>query len=229
MNGKQFAVATLFALVLLTLVLIPIAHQQGGGAYDPWLDYNGDGKIDVNDLHSLGQAYGTSGDPTRNVNVTNFPLDANGNMKVSVQKEASTSKIGVQEILILDSLSGSYSAGNLLGVYITPAYWNTSDFYFSFDPKPTFVKVTNFYASGVWTSDSNYGLVHTVNYLIDYSTVLSANVSLAGKGTLVGSTNSGPLSSLSPGVHKLTITRAASPITLWLCRLEIFIEYEYQA
>ena len=69
MNGKQFVVATLFALVLLTLVFVPVAHQQSGGTYDPWLDYNEDGKIDVAELNPLGQAYGSSGDSTKNVTV----------------------------------------------------------------------------------------------------------------------------------------------------------------
>ncbi len=59
---------------------------QSGGEYDPWLDYNQDGIIDIYDLHPLGQAYGTSGDPisARNVAVTNFPLDEKGNLKVNV-------------------------------------------------------------------------------------------------------------------------------------------------
>jgi len=74
MGEKQFVIATLFALILLTVVFIPIAHQQNGGTYDPWLDYNEDGKIDVNELNPLGQAYGTTGDPTKNVNVTNWPV-----------------------------------------------------------------------------------------------------------------------------------------------------------
>ena len=77
MNRKQFAVSTLLALILLalSLVFIPSAHQQGSGIYDPWLDYNEDGAIDVNDLHPLGGAYGTSGDSTKNVNVTNWPTE----------------------------------------------------------------------------------------------------------------------------------------------------------
>jgi hypothetical protein len=70
MNEKQFVTATLFAMVLLTLIFIPTAHQQGSGAYDPWLDYNEDGKIDVNELNPLGQAYGATGDPTKNVTIT---------------------------------------------------------------------------------------------------------------------------------------------------------------
>jgi hypothetical protein len=85
-NGKQFAIGIVLAIVLLPLAFIPLSSQQGGGTYDPWLDYNGDGKIDVNDLHPLGQAYGTSGDPTRDVRVTNWPLDGEGNLKVRTEQ-----------------------------------------------------------------------------------------------------------------------------------------------
>jgi len=73
-NGKQFVIATVFAMVLLTMVFIPISSQQLG-TYDPWLDYNEDGKIDIRDLATAAKAYGTLGDPTKNVNVTNWPLD----------------------------------------------------------------------------------------------------------------------------------------------------------
>jgi len=68
MKVKQFTVATLFALVLLTIALTPLSSQQVG-TYDPWLDYNEDGKIDISDLQPLSQAYGTSGDTTKNVTV----------------------------------------------------------------------------------------------------------------------------------------------------------------
>jgi hypothetical protein len=73
MNRKQFAVVTLIALVSLTLTLVPLASQQAG-KYDPWVDYNEDGKIDVNELYPLGQSYGSSGDPAKNVNVTNWSV-----------------------------------------------------------------------------------------------------------------------------------------------------------
>jgi hypothetical protein len=68
MDEKQFAVATLFAAILLTVVVVPMSTQQSG-MYDPWLDYNEDGVIDVNELHPLGEAYGSSGDPTKNVTI----------------------------------------------------------------------------------------------------------------------------------------------------------------
>lgn len=86
MNKKEFTVAVVFATILLTAALVPMSTQQGGGEYDPWLDYNGDGKIDINELHPLGQAYGTSGDPTRDVSVTNWPLDGEGNLKVRTEQ-----------------------------------------------------------------------------------------------------------------------------------------------
>ncbi len=70
MNIKQFAIATFFALVLLTVASAPLSGQQFRGAYDPWLDYNEDGRIDVEELHSLGEVYGSSGDLTKNVTIT---------------------------------------------------------------------------------------------------------------------------------------------------------------
>lgn len=70
MNTKQFAIATLSALVLLTVASAPLSGQQMRGAYDPWLDYNEDGIIDANELHSLGEVYGSSGDLTKNVTIT---------------------------------------------------------------------------------------------------------------------------------------------------------------
>jgi hypothetical protein len=74
MSGKKIVTSILLAAVLLTVVIVPMSTQQGGSTYDPWLDYNEDGVIDVNDLHPLGGAYGTTGDPTKNVNVTNWPV-----------------------------------------------------------------------------------------------------------------------------------------------------------
>jgi len=68
MNKKQLVMANLAALFLLTLVFTPMSGQQTG-SYEPWLDYNEDGKIDVLDLSSLSQAYGSSGDPTKNVTI----------------------------------------------------------------------------------------------------------------------------------------------------------------
>lgn len=74
MNGKQFVLAIAFIAVLLTMAFIPVSSQQVGG-YDPWLDINGDGIIDMMDLATAARSYGTSGDPTRSVYVTNWPAE----------------------------------------------------------------------------------------------------------------------------------------------------------
>lgn len=52
--------------------------------YDPWEDLNGDGKIDIYDVVMLLNSYGSTGDPTRNVTITNWPLDDQGNLMVSL-------------------------------------------------------------------------------------------------------------------------------------------------
>jgi len=62
----------LSALVLLTLAFIPLSSQQGGGTYDPWIDTNDDGIIDVYDLQAMGSIYGTSGTP---INKTDLLLE----------------------------------------------------------------------------------------------------------------------------------------------------------
>ena len=70
MKAIQFSMATLLALVLLTVASAPQSGQQNGNTYDPWLDYNEDGAIDANDLYQIAQAYGSSGEPTRNVTIS---------------------------------------------------------------------------------------------------------------------------------------------------------------
>ena len=54
-------VGFLGSLILLGLMLAPLAGQPSG--YNPWLDSNDDGVIDVLDLQALGAAYGSSGAP----------------------------------------------------------------------------------------------------------------------------------------------------------------------
>jgi hypothetical protein len=41
--------------------------------YDPWADINDDGKIDMKDIAYTARLFDTSGDPAKNVTVTNWP------------------------------------------------------------------------------------------------------------------------------------------------------------
>jgi hypothetical protein len=64
-----FAIA---ATCLLTTFLFGVVPIRSAG-YDPTLDVNHDGKIDGKDIALPASAYGTAGDPTVPVNVTNWP------------------------------------------------------------------------------------------------------------------------------------------------------------
>lgn len=76
MIKKRYVVIALGAVSVLlgSLLYNNIILAQPGGEYDPWLDFDEGGTVDVNDLSSLGQAYGSSGDPTKDVNVVNWPV-----------------------------------------------------------------------------------------------------------------------------------------------------------
>jgi hypothetical protein len=60
-----------FCLTATLFSIIPVG-SQGVREYDPWYDINDDGKIDLKDYYGVGLKYATTGDPTKNVNVTNL-------------------------------------------------------------------------------------------------------------------------------------------------------------
>jgi hypothetical protein len=65
-----FAVLTTFCMCALMFTVIPI---RSGLPYDPWADIDDNGKIDMKDIGNVAAQFMTSGDPTKNVNVTNWP------------------------------------------------------------------------------------------------------------------------------------------------------------
>ncbi len=76
MVNKKDLVIVALATFCLTATLFMIRSTQSNpsiGGYDSWTDLNGDGTVDIYDAITLANAYGTSGDSTRNVNVTNWP------------------------------------------------------------------------------------------------------------------------------------------------------------
>ncbi len=78
MVKKKDLVIVALATFCLTATLFMIRSTQSNpsiGEYDSWTDLNGDGTVDIYDAITLANAYGTSGDPTRNVTVTNWPPD----------------------------------------------------------------------------------------------------------------------------------------------------------
>jgi hypothetical protein len=69
---KKEVIIVLFAFCLASAIfaVMPVSSI---GTYDPWLDINDDGKIDLKDVYTMNKAYATYGDPTKNVVVTNWP------------------------------------------------------------------------------------------------------------------------------------------------------------
>ncbi len=76
MVNKKDLVIVALATFCLTATLFMIRSTQSNpriGEYNSWTDLNGDGTVDIYDAITLADAYGTSGDATRNVNVVSVP------------------------------------------------------------------------------------------------------------------------------------------------------------
>ena len=66
----------LLNIVLVTVLatsLFFISTTASTAEYNPWSDIDGDGDIDIYDVVRVTGIYHTSGDPTRNVTITNWP------------------------------------------------------------------------------------------------------------------------------------------------------------
>lgn len=70
---KKDVIVAVLATFCLTATLFMVMRTSSSPEYDPWKDIDDNGKIDMIDLWMLQKSYGTLGDPTKNVNVTNWP------------------------------------------------------------------------------------------------------------------------------------------------------------
>ncbi len=68
----MIVVIATFCLMAILFSILPVGSQN---AYDPWLDTNDDGWINSKEAVTLGAAFSTFGDPTKNVSVTNWPAE----------------------------------------------------------------------------------------------------------------------------------------------------------
>ena len=72
LSKRGLVIAALSALCLTMILAAPTNSLVG--YYDPWLDYDDNGDIDMKDVAASARAFGSFGDPTKNVNVTNWPV-----------------------------------------------------------------------------------------------------------------------------------------------------------
>lgn len=67
-------VNSILASMLLTSLAFLAVTSSSSQQYDPWVDFNEDGAIDIFDIVGVALAFGAEGDPTKNVTVTNWPV-----------------------------------------------------------------------------------------------------------------------------------------------------------
>jgi hypothetical protein len=74
---KKYLLAILLSSMILALAFIQNSGSQTQREYDPWADVNDDGIINMRDVTNEILLFNTVGDPTKNVNVTNWPIATN--------------------------------------------------------------------------------------------------------------------------------------------------------
>lgn len=74
MKTTTLGLATFLLVSLFFVNATTSVSKSGYGEYDPWCDLNDNGVIDIFDVVNVAGKYATTGEPTRNVTVTNFPL-----------------------------------------------------------------------------------------------------------------------------------------------------------
>jgi hypothetical protein len=70
---RDLVIVVLVTFCLTATIFMVFPTRSSSGTYDPWIDNNEDGAIDIFDAIGLANTFGTSGDPTKNVTVTNWP------------------------------------------------------------------------------------------------------------------------------------------------------------
>ena len=71
---KKDIIITAILTFCLTATIFMVATSNSA-EYDPWVDINGDGKIDIFDVVGMTSRYAATGDPAKNVTVKNWPTN----------------------------------------------------------------------------------------------------------------------------------------------------------
>ena len=80
---KDLVIAVLVTFCLTT-TLFMVKASWSGGEWDPWVDIKEDGTVDIYDAITLANAYGTSGDTTKNVTIVGHASKLAYNITTSV-------------------------------------------------------------------------------------------------------------------------------------------------
>jgi hypothetical protein len=229
MTDKKYLIVAVLATFCLTATLfmiVPTRSQSGLNDYDTWTDVNGDGVIDMADISILIDKYMTSGNTTRDVNVTNFPED-----------RPLTVKKGIEKITIIDFFSAG--AGNGHGIVLeAPGYYFTATFAYDFEPKGQLVNVSDMWVNLAWRGDSAGGhlvLIWFHTYGLggeDDGFSLSQGIgepsSIEPIACIVRPPSAFNFNSVRAGMNYLELIRGdAVGAHIYIHNLELYIEYYY--
>lgn len=216
MKVKTFILGCLIGMFVSLLIYAPISQTQTERQYDPWVDTNDDGIIDIYDIVHACILYETTGNPTKNVNVTNWPTIQNVNVTNWPEDRPLEVKKGIQKIVVMDSFSE--------GVIIAFSTVLSSSFYFLFEPQGQLINVTHLYINGIFrtTTDDVYDFYFRINWEPHHAFV--ENSYNARQWTYDYANPE-----IIAGINYLEIYRTSTTPAgdLYLHRLELFIEYYY--
>lgn len=219
------AIIATFCLTSTLFMITTSKSQSGVGEYNPWADYNEDGIIDIFDIVPGAVSFGAEGDPTKNVNVTNWPP-----WSPSGILNNNTQRIVVFSTEALNSV-GSYMGGIPLDL--------NSKLVFSFDPTRTPFNITQVYISGhIYT---HQGAIHTALRFTFYVNGVSESIEIGGVETDMyginvfsySLSNANMVSSIHRGINTFQIyAQSWDPSDMiWrddvnAFRLELLIDYD---
>jgi hypothetical protein len=228
---KDLVIAILctFCLTATLFTIIPTrSSTTNSREYDPWTDISGDGIIDYLDISISARLFGTTGDPTRNINVTNFPLDGEGNLRVRQATEPLQTYKDCVEISVLDA--SRVKDGTEHGVCVCCCSYR-----FCFAPKQTFLNVTKFAVSMVLYNETTGWQRNYFNMQMNGQTVFAGGYKLYYEQIsyypmFFGTETSDPSNCtfVKPGINYLTTDFNAPPTSpVFILQITIFIEYNY--
>jgi|Deesub1362A_J573_1020465.scaffolds.fasta_scaffold00551_13 hypothetical protein len=215
---KDLIVAMLgaFCLTVALFTIIPI-RSQTTTEYDPWKDITDDGYIGIDDIVLVAESFGGLGDPTKNVNVTNWPTVQNVNVTNWPEDRSPTIKKGFQKILLMETFPQ--------GLIVLYGYYSHY-FFFIFEPQGQLINVTRLtFNALIRTSFYDvYDLCYQINLGPVYrATFDAANVTRAYPFGCANPTE------ITIGRNSLWIYRdtMTPPGDIYIYRLELIIEYYY--
>jgi hypothetical protein len=95
MNKKDVFIVALVTFCLTAMLFTILPTKSATNPYDPWLDTNDDGLINMRDIQAAILSFGTSGSTTKDVNVTNWPQRSKVGLKESFNISWATDGFGI--------------------------------------------------------------------------------------------------------------------------------------